>query len=208
MKRPLLFLVAVLSLVLSGCASTVRSNVTAFNEWPNELPDKTFVFERTKAQDQSLEYRSYENLVRSEVRRLGLVEADATQKPALKLTLDYAVAISDLRTIQPVYGDPFFYGSPFYYPSFYRRGFYGYGYDPFWFPPVVEYRDQTIQINRRQLHVLISRFADGKSLYDVKVNSTGQNSSLPAVMPYLVKSAFADFPGPSGVTRTIDMKMN
>ena len=207
MKRPALLLVAVVSL-LCGCASTVRSNVTAFNEWPNELPDKTFVFERTKAQDQSLEYRSYENLVRSEVRRLGLVEADATHKPALKMTVDYSVAVSDLRTIEPVYVDPYFYGSPFYYPPFYRRGFYGFGYDPFWFPPVVEYRDQTVQINRRQLHVLISRFVDGKSLYDVKVNSTGQNSSLPAVMPYLVKSAFADFPGPSGVTRTIDMKMN
>ena len=28
-------------MLLSGCATTIRSNVTAFNDWPTDLPDKT-----------------------------------------------------------------------------------------------------------------------------------------------------------------------
>lgn len=68
MKYRSLLLILTPIALLSGCAtSTIRSNVTAFNEWPASLPDKSFVFERTKAQDQDLEYRSYENLVRAEV---------------------------------------------------------------------------------------------------------------------------------------------
>lgn len=211
MKRPSLplslLLFATCVTVLSGCASTVRSQVTAFNEWPAALPDKTYVFERAKTQDQNLEYRSYENLVRSEVRRFGLTEAETGRQPALKITFDYSQTISDVRVIQPVYADPFFYGAGFYGRGFYGRGYYGLGYDSIWGPPLVQYQDRTYQLSNRQMHLLISRYADSKSLYDVKVNSRGENPSLAVVMPYMVKSAFADFPGQSGSTRTIDLKM-
>ena len=211
MNRFTCLLIAVMTLALSGCASTIRSNVTTFNEWPSDLSDKTYVFERTQAQDQNLEFRSYENLIRNEVRRLGLTEAAPGKKPALKITFDYTVNVTDIHTVEPVYADPFFYGDGFYGSSgFYRGGhrYYGAGFDPFfWGPPTVAYRDRSFQLNRRQLHVLISRYADNKSLYDVKVNSQGENPSLSMVMPYLVRSAFADFPGKSGATRTVDLKM-
>ena len=207
MKRLTLSITAFCLVMLTGCASTIRSQVTAFNEWPAALPDNSFVFERNKTQDQSLEYRSYENLVRNEVSRLGLTEAAPGKQPALKILLDYSLSVSDLRVIQPVYADPFFYGGGFYGRGFYGRSYYGMGFDPFWGAPLVTYQDRTFQLNNRQLHVLISRYGDGKSLYDVKVMSRGENPSMSAVMPYLVKSAFADFPGRSGITRTIDLKM-
>lgn len=129
-------------------------------------------------------------------------------KPALKITFDYKLNVTDVRTIEPVYLDPFMYGPGFYGSPFYGRRFYGYGYDPFfWGPPVVQYQDRTTQLSRRELHLLISRYGDAKGLYDVRVNSRGQNPSLPAVMPYLVRSAFADFPGQSGVPRTIALQL-
>ena len=210
-------------LMLGGCASTIRTDVTAFNAWPADVPDTSYVFERTKAQDDSLEYRSYENLVRNAVRKLGLQEAEAGKKPSLKIMLDFNQQVADVRSIQPVVVDPYFYGPSFYGGGFYGRGFYGrgwygnrfgygyhgFGYDPFFAAaPVVAYQDVTYQVNRRQLHVLMSRYVDGKAVYDVRVNSQGQNPSLAAVMPYLVRSAFADFPGKNGVTRIIDMKMD
>lgn len=211
------------TLMLTGCASTLRADVTTFTTWPADVPDTSYVFERTKAQDDSLEYRSYENLVRNTVRNLGLHEAEAGKKPSLKITLDYQQQVADVRSIEPVVVDPYFYGPTFYGSGFYgqggyRRGWYGnrygvgypgFGYDPFFRgPQVVGYQDVTYQINRRQLHVLMSRYLDGKAVYDVRVNSQGQNPSLATVMPYLVRSAFADFPGKNGVTRTIEMKVD
>ena len=207
MKRLFFLIVSTSLLVLTGCASTVRSQVTAFNEWPATLPDNSYVFERSKSQDQSLEYRSYESLVRNEVARLGLTEATPGKQPALKILLDYSLSVSDLRVIEPVYADPFFYGGGLYGRGFYGRNYYGFGYDPFWGAPLVAYQDHTFQLNNRQLHVLINRYVDGKSLYDVKVLSRGENPSMSAVMPYMVKSAFADFPGRNGTTRTVDLKM-
>ena len=208
MKHPALYLFSALCLLLSGCASTVRSNVTAFNEWPSDLADRSYVFERTKAQDQNLEYRSYENLLRGEMRRLGLVEAEPAKKPALKVTFDFNVQVTDVRTIEPVYADPFFYGPGFFGGGFYGRRYYGTFYDPFfWGAPQMQYQDRTVQLNQRSLHVLISRYGDGKSLYDVKVNSRGENPSMATVMPYMVRSAFAEFPGRNGVTHTVDLKM-
>ncbi|GAA4033898.1 DUF4136 domain-containing protein [Actimicrobium antarcticum] len=208
MKRLSMTLIAGLLVLLSGCASTIRSNVTVFSAWPAELPDKTYVFERTEAQDKNLEYLNHENLVRNEVRRLGFNEAGTGKKPSLKIMLDFSVQSVDVRVVQPVYADPFFYGPGFYGRGFYSRRHFGAGFDPFyWGPLMVEYQDRTYQLNRRQLHVTISRYADGKSLYDVKVQSQGENPSLAAVMPYLVQSAFVDFPGKSGGSRTIDLKI-
>src|SRR3569833_2536274 len=59
-------------LLAVGCASPViRSQVTAFHEWPADLPDKSFTFERTADQENNLEYRNYEQLVQAELLRLG-----------------------------------------------------------------------------------------------------------------------------------------
>ena len=45
MKRTMITAVASLSLLLGGCATTIRSDVTTFNQWPAQLPDKSYAFE-------------------------------------------------------------------------------------------------------------------------------------------------------------------
>jgi hypothetical protein len=208
MKRLTVSLLAALLVLLAGCASTVRSNVTVFSDWPAALPDRTYVFERSAVQDKDLEYLNYENLVRNEVRRLGLTEAEIGTAPALKIVLSYNVNVVDVRTLQPVYADPFFYGGGFYGGGFYSRRHFGFGYDPFFRgPPIVNYQERVYQLYKRQLHVLISRHADNKSLYDVRVNSEGENPALAVVMPYMVRSAFTEFPGKNGTARSIDLKI-
>jgi hypothetical protein len=57
------------------------------------------------------------------------------------------------------------------------------------------------------LKILIAQAANGKTLYDVTVDSEGTNGSLAAVMPYMVRSAFSEFPGQSGVPRRVELKM-
>ncbi len=208
-------MLVVSSVLLSGCATTVQSEVTAFhewpgNEWPASLPDKHYVFERTKGQDNNLEYRNYENLVRAELGRLGFVEAPISTKPTLKASISYGIKVRDVREIYPVVVNP----NPYWYGSAWRGyGYYGPFYDPFWYnpfcygPPRVEQRVSQYQLYTRNLHIEIAQMSDGKKLYDTTVVSEGTNGSLAAVMPYMIRSAFMDFPGKSGVPRQVRLKM-
>lgn len=204
-RRFLPWLSILLALLLSGCAGTiVRSEVTAFHEWPADAGEKSYTFRRDAAQANDLEYRSYENLVRAELQRLGFVESE---RGRLNVSLNYQVDARDLRVVEPVIVDPW------YGPGFFGRHRYPYGYyspfaDPFWFgPPVVQPVERRFVVYSRQLKIAINRAADGGSLYQVTVSSQGQTPTLAAVMPAMVKSAFADFPGPSGVPRVLELKV-
>lgn len=192
------------SALLTGCSTIIRSDVTAFHEWPARLPDKSYVFERTKEQNESLEYRSYENLVRNELNRLGFMEAPAATKPALKAAISYGISGRDVREEYPVIVNPY----PYWYgPAW--RGYYGPFYDPFWFgPPMVERRVSQYQLFTRQLRIVLAQMADGKKLYETTVVSEGNNGSLATVMPYMVRSAFADFPGKNGIPQRVELKMD
>lgn len=202
MKRWLIaILLALSATLLAGCATIIRSEVTTFHELPLELPDKTYVFERNKEQNNDLEYRSYENLVRAELNRLGFVEASSAHPPALKVTLKYSIKVRDVREVYPVVVNPYWYG-----PAW--RGYYGPFYDPFWYgPPMVEQREASYQVYTRRLHIMLARIADDKALYETTVVSQGGNGSLAAVMPYMVRSAFTDFPGKSGVPHYVELRM-
>jgi hypothetical protein len=202
MKRWLIaILLTVAGALLAGCATTINSEVTTFHEWPMQLQDKTYVFERTKEQNNDLEYRNYENLVRSELNRLGFNEASSARAPTLKATLNYGISVRDVREIYPVVVSPSWYGPAWH-------GYYGPFYDPFWYaPPIVEQREANYQVFTRRLRITLSRLADGKMLYETSVVSEGSNGSLAAVMPYMVRSAFTDFPGKSGVPHHVELKM-
>ncbi|MDF3035799.1 MAG: hypothetical protein K0S28_1073 [Paucimonas sp.] len=210
MKRLLSLALALSALLLSGCAQQViRSDVTVFQDWPADLQGAPYVFERTKEQDNNLEYRSYENLVRAELQRLGFPEATTTQTPRIKISLGYNVSGRDVHIVEPVAVDPYWYGypppfrSPFYYG---RRAFYGPFYDPFWYgPPRIEYRESNYEVFRRQLRVVMMRMEDSKRVYEVTVDSEGRNPSLAVAMPYMVRSAFTGFPARNGELRHIEL---
>ncbi len=215
MLRTFSLLVAALTLLLAGCATTIQSDVTAFHQWPQHLTDKSYVFERTPEHNNNLEYRSYEKLVRNELQRLGFAEVSHPGQAHLKVSVDYGMTVRDVREVRPVsmpppwYGNPWYgpYGHPYGYAPFYSP-FYGPFYDPFWYGSGYNsYQETTYQLFSRWLNIQISRRVDGRSLYDVTVTSEGRNGSLAAVMPYMVRSAFDDFPGPSGVPRHIKLKV-
>lgn len=204
-------IVVLLCALMAGCATTIQSEVTTFHDWPAELRNKSFIFERTPDQENNLEHRAYENLVRNELLRLRLTESPDRQSAGLKVAMRYSIDVRDVRVVQPVLVDPW-YGSPFYGPRWpgygYYSPFYGPFYSPFWYaPPIVEHYETRYQLAKRQLNIVISRASDSKKLYDVTVTSEGTNTSLAAVMPYMVRSAFAEFPGESGVPRRIELKM-
>lgn len=201
--------IAASGLLLAGCSTpTVRSNVTTFHELPANFLDKSYVFERTKEQDNNLEYRNYENLVRGELNRLGFVEAQEGRTPALKASMRYDISVRDVRVIYPVAIGPYWPGSWGPYWRGYYYPFYDPFYDPFWnWPPVTEQREENYEVYTRRLRITLAQAASGKPAWETTVISEGGNPSLAAVMPYMVRSAFADFPGQSGSSRVIELKM-
>ncbi len=208
-----------MTLLLSGCASTIQSNVTTFHEWPAEIPNKTYVFEAPPPQDDTLELRSYQNLVRGELAKLGFRDAGPADKPGLKVDMRFTTTDVPVRLLVPTYpymgpsfhySPRFMFGNPYYRSRWAGRrawggGFYSPFYDPFWDGPPA-YTEVTRHVFKREVQVAIKSAADGKRLFDVTVHNNSTEMSTPMVMPALVQSAFQGFPGVSGVARRVELK--
>lgn len=207
MHYPIRFFILMSCLVLSACSTMIQSEVTAFHEWPQELREKSYAFSQTKDQENNLEYRNYQSLLRNELQRLGFTEQAGAPPAKLTVSMEYRMDSRDIRVVEPVAIDPW-YGPGFYRPYWSHYGHYHPFAYPYWYgPPLIEQRESRYRLFTRQLKIRIARVSDGKNLYDVTVNSEGTNGSLPAVMPYMIRSAFKEFPGPNGVPRVIKLKM-
>jgi hypothetical protein len=212
MKRLMIAAGAALALLLTGCATTIRSDVTTFHQWPAQIQDKSYVFEAPPVHDDTLEYRAYQDLVRGQLARLGFRDAGGG-KPALTVSMRFTTTDVPVRVVEPIspFYDPFY--RPFYHPAArfgyrgvrrpYWGGWYSPFYDPFWSPA---YQVSVEHQYRRELQIGIKSATDGKRLFEVTVHNTSRELSTPAVMPALVQSAFEGFPGPSGVARRVELK--
>ena len=213
MKRSMITAVASLSLLLGGCATTIRSDVTTFQQWPAQLSDKSYAFDAPAPQDNTLELQSYENLVRTQLNRLGFHEQP--QSPALKVSMRFTTTDVPVQVIYPAFGYSAAYPGYFYSPRYaylgwrrrYWGGWYSPFYDPLWGPyPAYDVREEHRY--HRQVQIAITSATDGKRLFDVTVRNVSRQLSTPAVMPALVQSAFTDFPGPNGGSRVIELKQD
>ena len=207
MKYLAIFLTA-LTVLLTGCATTIRSDVTAFHDWPAQLHDQSYVFEAPAAEDDTLEYRSYQNLVRAELAKHGFGEASGPDTAKLRVAMSFGTTDIAERVLQAT--DPFWYG-PGYWPGRYGYrygawpGYGRFGYSPFWGGPM-EMEESVRYKFDRKLRITINE-RSGRKLYDVSVHSTSGKRATPQVMPAMVASAFADFPGRSGVPRRVEVKV-
>lgn len=211
-RKLLLLCVAALPFALAGCASTIRSEVTAFHQWPADAGGRSFAFSHNAGDAQDLERQNHENLVRLQLLRIGLRDPAPGETAQLKVRVDYSINARDVRVIETVLVDPWF-GSPWYGPGYYNPywGWPGYGH-PFYGPrwpamPVARQQERRFTALDRQLKVKIVDAASQKAWYDVTVRSTGEKGNLVEVMPYLVDAAFRDFPGPNGTPRVIEAKV-
>lgn len=210
MKRWLYPFLAAASLLLSGCASFIESDVTSFHAWPPKTPGRAYVFAPTPEQQNNLEYDNYAGLIRQELQLLGFSEAREPQSAQLSVSFSYGMSTGQVVVTRPAY-DPFFYGPAPGWGRFGPRpfGFYGpYGpfYDPFWYGGPMQ--STSYPVFMRRLQIGIAAISDGKKLFDVVVDSEGNRAGLAAAMPIMVRAAFDDFPGPSGVTRHISVKVD
>lgn len=211
-KKILLLCLATLPLLLSGCASTIRSEVTSFHQWPANAGGRSFAFTHKAGEAQDLERQNHENLIRLHLLKIGLRDPAPGATAQLAVRVDYSVNARDVRVIETVLIDPWF-GMPWHGSAFHRPywGWPGYGhsyYGSMWpAMPVARQQERRFTAFDRQLKVKIVDAASQQAWYDVTVRSSGEKGNLVDVMPYLVEAAFQDFPGPNGAARVIDMKM-
>ena len=98
MRRLLVTACAALTVLLTGCATTISSDVTTFHQWPADLQNKSYALEAPAPQDDTLELRSYQNLVRAQLGQLGFREA--TGAPALKVSMRFMTTDVPVRVVQ------------------------------------------------------------------------------------------------------------
>ena len=193
MKRSLFLCVAALVLLLSGCASTVVTRVTAFHHLSGSETEKSYTVVAGTGQANDLEYANYVTMLNQQLQRHGFILDD--KNAALKVSLNYGTTPALVRTLEP---DPMRYR--YWYGPYRRSPFY----DPFWSP--FRNDDWRVAVESRyqhQIDVAISRAADGKNIYSVRARTMSNDPELSDSMDYLMDSAFQHFPAKNGVTESV-----
>lgn len=205
-----------LILLLSGCATTITSQVTTFQEWASDpaaqSQDKSYRLELTEDQKNDLEFKQYSDILQQHLSALGIKDVSETNAtPSFIVKMAYATALSGIQVSYP-YGpyfyDPiwrlhysrFYYRSPFFYP-------YGYGFNRFGDP----YFGDSFQGRRYYLHQFALTITDqktSKKVFDVRASTEQLDPEILNHIPYLMASAFQNFPGENGKTIKVELPLN
>lgn len=187
--------------LLSGCTSYVTTQVTAFSDWSGSDATRTYAFARTDEQRNNLEQSTYEQIVANELSAYAFRPAPQASARYL-VGLTYGVTSDFVTVAQPVYYDPWFAGPGPYW----RRGPWG-PWGP-WGPFPSGYVNQTYPVSDYLLGIRITERATGKEVYNVTARNSGDSVPLLYAMPYLARSALADFPLGNGVVRTVRLPVD
>ncbi|MEC5405162.1 DUF4136 domain-containing protein [Paraburkholderia sp. MPAMCS5] len=196
--RRAMLLLAALTMLLSGCTTYVSTQVTAFSDWSGSDATRTYAFTREPDQRSNLELTTYERIVANELATHAFRQVDKAEARYL-VGLSYGIRSDMVTVAEPVYYNP--------WPAPY----WGWGrpFDPWgpWGPFPAGYVNQSYPIFTHLLGVRIVERASGKEVYNVTARNSGGESSLVRAMPYLARSALADFPLGNGVVRTVKIPL-
>ncbi|QBC32497.1 hypothetical protein DRB87_15630 [Pandoraea sp. XY-2] len=109
-KRWALATLAVVSVLLAGCASTVTSQVTAFGDAPGFDGPRTYALVRTPEQQNNQEHATYEQWLRTRLAGDGFSERSSSSAHYL-VGMSYGITQQIMRVAEPVY-DPMFGPGP------------------------------------------------------------------------------------------------
>jgi hypothetical protein len=184
-------------MALAGCATThtVTARVTSFQQWPADAVGQTYRFiPANAAQNNNLEYQTFQDTLRVGLGTVGLVEAGLNQPARFDVSFNYGVTQTQVMRQQY---QPYFYGGPgFYGPYGYWGGGWGY-MGPDWVEvPTIAYRNLlTVTIN--------DAAHSGMEVYRATAYITTANDRLLQTMPYLSRAIFDGFPGNNGTEREV-----
>ncbi len=204
---------AVVLLALAACASPkyVVSDVTRFHTIGAPFSGQTFaIVASNPEQEQSIAFRQFGDQLNSRLSALGLNQYAGNAGPSgadYVVTLDYDV-LGPTPDVRSRGGSNFSLG--FGYSNFHRPYGYGlgYGFDPFYNDNYTDTRQmftRRVEVNVYQGKTYTS--GPKQRVFEGRAVSTGLNGSIEPVMPYMLDAVFQDFPGRSGGTRTVSVKV-
>ena len=209
--------VIVLAFLLGGCASTLRTEISAFHQIQTQssagsigASPRFAIMPLDAEQRESLEYQSYAALVSGHLQALQwtLVPPD---QAAIRVTLRYGVGSVQSLVIGDAFGSAYggfnswggYWGSGWGGP---RGAAIGMGF------PLGQWQRDVRVVYLRELILRMERSGTGgagapaqERIYEATVRSEGNTPSLPMVMPAMIRALFLDFPGPSGMGRSVEV---
>ncbi len=196
---------------LSACASTkyVVSDVTRFHALASMPSGQAFAIVAVGSeQEQSIAFRQFGDLINARLSALGMKQFSGTAGPGgadYVVTLEYDAQgpTPDVRSRSSSVSFGFGYGNL-------NRPFgYGFGYSPFF--DDFNYTE-TRQMFTRRVSLNMYKgatYASGpkERVFEGRATSTGLNSQVETVMPYMLDAIFKEFPGQTGRTRTVAVEV-
>ncbi len=191
------------TVALAGCAagpSPFNARVTTFQQWPTDAVGATYTFAGDN-RTATLEHRAYEDVIRSSLGSVGLVEDPPGGAPA-RFTVGFTYRTEPFQTYADV---PTPYPPAFYGYGYYGRGPWGWGMGmPFGGYPA--YQPVPVTAYRNTLEVSIRDAArGGEEVFQGRAMHAGGPDSMANAMPYLAQAVFSDFPYGHGQTRTVQV---
>ncbi|MCX5824157.1 MAG: DUF4136 domain-containing protein [Deltaproteobacteria bacterium] len=203
--------VVLLLLVLAGCGGMIKSNVVTFHDLPGSVRGVSYMVLTPPDKKDSLEYKTYENLLRIELKTQGFVETSFDQAELLVL-IWYGIDSGQQENYSiPIFGQTGVSSSTTY--GSLRSSGGGYGtysgtttYTPTYGIVGAVPASRTIFTRFVQLGIIdkttFIQQGSVKKLYEGRVTSQGKSGELSEILPVMIKSIFEEFPGKSGKVRT------
>lgn len=197
----------VLSLVvvttLAACSSGFRSNVTSFHIETPAAGSRIQISPINDEKQDSLEYKEYGQLIQNTMAKAGFAAAGSGKADYL---VGFDVSVNDGREKLRTFGGGVAFNRGFWGPGF------GWGYGGFWGPgwAGAGFGGNNViarTVYRAELAVEI-RKPDGTMVFEGKAESETRSRSLPELVPMLAEALFAEFPGESGKTRKVRLKLD
>jgi hypothetical protein len=190
--------------LLGGCTTYVQTQVAAFSDWSGTDATRTYAFVRSPPQQNSIEQKTYEVLAANELATHSFKQVPNAGANYL-VELSYSIRGDMVTVRQPVYYDPWpmyggWYGRPY--------GWGGWGAWGPWDMGPAGYVDQSYPIFVHSLQIRMTERESGREVYKVTASNSGGESSLVRAMPYLFRSALADFPLGNGTVRTVKIPLD
>lgn len=195
--------------LLAACTATLPANVARFQAMPAPSGQSFTIQAADPADNGSLEFRTYANLVRDRLVAQGYQAAASPEAATLQVTLDYGVSNGRERIAsRPGFGPSFggYYGRGFYSPyryPYYGRGYYrpyhyGSFYDPFWGSAWDQPEVYSYTVFNSYVDMKIARTANKESVFEGRAEANTRSDDLTRLVPNLVTAMFTNFPGRSG----------
>ncbi|WP_187394929.1 DUF4136 domain-containing protein [Pigmentiphaga aceris] len=185
----------------------MSSRVTTFQQWPANATGSTYVFERVGSQRDSLEHEQYEEEARAALGVTGLREIRPGETARFGISMEYGVTPGAVSVQRPV-TDPFYSNPrPVAYVARDGRVYYRW-VQPYPFANTY-WENTTVPAFRNALKIEIrDRTQANTKVYETTAVHVGQSENFPAVMPWLLRSAFDNFPNANGQVRDVTYKLD